>query len=288
VFALQRRFATPVPAMGDMDQLNRHLLECCLKERERTVRGRTSTIGRMFQEEAAAAAALPSRPFDTAVVHQRQADKYQCVTFEDVRDSVPRQAAFSPVMLTAYLDPVVLVRDGQEIARHPRSRKAGEHVLDSAHFLEVLERKPAYLEKTRLFNELKLPEVFARLRRELEGQWGAREGKRQYIQTLQLLGSYSQEHLAAAIEASLGARQLRAGVIRLRLEEQAGGPQGQGEGRKIVAVPPPDLGRFNELLSGPALFKKEKIDVQDDVASGAEPQDAEASDGAGGICPPLA
>ena len=31
------------------------------------------------------------------------------------------------------------------------------------HFLQTLERKPAYLEKTRLFNELKLPEAFAQL-----------------------------------------------------------------------------------------------------------------------------
>ena len=97
--------------------------------------------------------------------HERQADKYQCVTFEDVRYSVPRQAAFSPVTLKAYLDQVVLVHQGQVIAVHRRSRQAGEHVLDPMHFLQTLERKPAYLEKTRLFKELKLPEVFAQLAR---------------------------------------------------------------------------------------------------------------------------
>ncbi|MGE5608247.1 MAG: IS21 family transposase [Bacillota bacterium] len=46
VYALERRFATPVPQVKDVDALNRHLLECCLKERERTVRGRSQTIGR--------------------------------------------------------------------------------------------------------------------------------------------------------------------------------------------------------------------------------------------------
>lgn len=288
VFALQRRFATPVPQVADMDALNRHLLTCCLKERQRTVKGRQMTIGQMFQQELAEAAPLPQRPFDTSVVHQRQADKYQCVTFEDVRYSVPRQAAFCPVTLKAYLEQVVLVHNGQVVARHQRCRKAGEHVLDPRHFLKVLERKPAYLEKTRLFSELKLPEAFAQLRRQLEGQWGEREGKRQYIQTLQLLGSYDQERLTAAVEASLGIRQLRAGTIRLRLEEQAGG-SGQVNHRVNVDVPPPDLWRFNQLLSGPKSYQKEKTDVaSEDVAIGTEPQDAEAADGAAGVRPPLA
>jgi transposase len=44
VFALQRRFATPVPSVADIDALNRHLLACCLKERDRTVNGRAQTI----------------------------------------------------------------------------------------------------------------------------------------------------------------------------------------------------------------------------------------------------
>jgi hypothetical protein len=184
------------------------------------------------------------------VVHQRQADKYQCVTFEEVRYSVPRQAAFSPVTLKAYLDQVVLVREGQVIAKHRRSRQAGQHVLDPLHFLQTLERKPAYLEKTRLFSELKLPAAFAELRRHLEGQWGQREGKRQYIQTLQLLGTYGQEQLTLAVEASLGTRQLRAGAIRVRLEGEAGGSK-EPHPRVRVEVPPPDLGRFNQLLSGP-------------------------------------
>jgi transposase len=287
VFSLQRRFATPVPRVANMDELNRHLLGCCLKERQRTVRGREMTIGRMFQQEVAAAAPLPCRPFDPCVIHQRQADKYQCVTFEDVHYSVPRQAAFSPVTLKAYLDQVVLVREGEVIARHRRSRQAAEHVLDPLHFLQVLERKPAYLEKTRLFNELKLPPAFTELRRQLEGQWGEREGKRQYIQTLQLLGSYDQQRLTMAGEASLGARQLRAGAIRLRLEGEGGG-SGEVNHRVRVEVPPPDLGRFNQLLSGPHNTK-EMIDVaNDDVTTGTEPQDAQAADGAAGVCPSIA
>ena len=132
VFALQRRFATPVPRVKDMDELNRQLLHCCLKERQRIVKGTTQSIGQMFQQELAAAGALPPRPFDGCVIHQRQADKYQCVTFEEVRYSVPRQAAFCPVTLKAYPQQVVLMHESQVVARHRRSRKAGEQVLGAA------------------------------------------------------------------------------------------------------------------------------------------------------------
>lgn len=290
VFALQRRFATPVPRAQDVDELNRHLLECCLKERARTVRGRDKTIGQMFQQELAAAAPLPPRPFDACVIHQRQADKYQCVTFEDVRYSVPHSVAFCPVTVKAYLHQVVLVHSGQVVAVHRRSRQAGEHVLDPLHFLKTLERKPAYLEKTRLFAELKLPAVFDQLRQQLQSQWGLREGKRQYIQTLQLLGSYTQDQLAAAIEASLHTYQLRSSVIRLRLENQTGRCQGAGQvhHRPNVEVPLPDLGRFNQLLSGPLNQKKKTTDVASNVVIGAESQDAEAAHGAAGVCPLLA
>lgn len=292
VFALQRRFATPVPRVKDMDELNRHLLHCCLKERQRIVKGRTQSIGQMFQQELATAGALPPRPFDGCVIHQRQADKYQCVTFEEVRYSVPRQAAFCPVTLKAYPQQVVLVHEGQVVARHRRSRQAGEHVLEAQHFLKVLGRKPAYLEKTRLFKELKLPEAFAQLRRQLEGQWGQREGKRQYIQTLQLLETYGQERLTAAVAASLGIAQLRAGAIRVRLDAEAAkgaeaGGSGAGNHRVSVAVPLPDLGRFNQLLSGPQSLMKETIDVAgNNVVTGTEPQDPEAACGAEGVCPP--
>ena len=85
VFAVQRRFATPVPSVADLDALNRHLLRCCLGERERTLSGRPEAIGAMFERERRHAVEMPPRPFDAAVQQVRQADKYQTVLFGDVR-----------------------------------------------------------------------------------------------------------------------------------------------------------------------------------------------------------
>ena len=162
MFAVQRRFATPVPSVADLDALNRHLLRCCLGERERTVSGRPETIGAMFERERRHAVEMPPRPFDAAVQQVRQADKYQTVLFGDVRYSVPRHVAFEPVTVKAYVERVVLVHKGQVVARHRRGRTPGEQVLEPTHFLAVLSRKPGYLDHTRLFKELKLPPAFGR------------------------------------------------------------------------------------------------------------------------------
>ncbi len=61
VFALQRRFATPVPCAAKLEELNRHLLACCLKERRSILI--TSNLpfgewGQVFQGERMTAALL--------------------------------------------------------------------------------------------------------------------------------------------------------------------------------------------------------------------------------------
>jgi transposase len=289
VFALQRRFATPVPVVADLDALNRHLLACCLKERERTVSGRSETIGQMYEVERRHAIELPSRPFDPCIHHVRQADKYQTVLFEDVRYSVPRHVAFEPVTVKAYLDRVVLVHKGQIVARHRRSRTPGEQVLEVTHFMAVLSRKPAYLDQTRLFKELKLPPAFGALRDRLVGQFGERTGTRHYIRVLQQLGRHSAEQIAGAIEACLHRGVVHAESILQKLLTANPAESLTGDGVCVdptllqsVSVPPPDLRRFDQLLN--PSYPKGDCDVrpQCHVAQN-EPEDPETADDAGGV-----
>jgi transposase len=285
VFALQRRFATPVPCVKDVDELNRHLLGCCLKERQRTVSGRKQTIGQMFEAERRCAVELPARPFDACIAYLRQADKYQTVLFEDVRYSVPRHVAFEPVTVKAYLGQVVLVHKGQVVARHRRSRTAGEQVLEPTHFLSVLERKPAYLDKTRLFKELKLPAVFGQLRERFTGELGDRTGTRHYIRVMQLLGRHSADQVAAAIEACLHRQMLRAEFIIEKLQPSPA-PASPSVNDSIVhrvTVPLPDLRRFDQLLVHQPQGDCDHVPSHSRDAAAAPPQDAAAADDAGGI-----
>jgi transposase len=317
VFALERRFATPVPQVNDMDALNRLLLACCLKERERTVSGRSRTIGQMFQEEQAAALELPVHPFDGCIQQIRQADKYQTVLFENIRYSVPRHVAFEPVTVKAYVDQILLVHKGQVVARHRRSRTAGEQVLEPTHFLSVLERKPAYLDHTKLFRELKLPAVFGQLRERLGRELGDHTGRRHYIRVLQLLGLYSMQQVMQAITVCLARPVVRAESIERKVAadsarspatparspadmasavaDRAADPEPElSIFVPSVCVPRPDLRRFDQLLFSDLTegFRPSEGDKSDerptDDAAQAQPQDVAAADDAGGICQAVA
>ncbi|GIW75162.1 MAG: transposase [Phycisphaerae bacterium] len=281
VFALQRRFATPVPQATDMDALNRHLLMCCLKERHRRVRGRGDTIGVMFAAERAHATEVPARPFDPSIQHVRQADKYQTVLFDRVRYSVPRQIAFQSVTVKAYLDQIVIVHKGQIVARQRRGRVSGEQVLDPIHYLSVLGRKPVYLDKSRLLTDWKLPPVFARLREVFDQRYGPRTGTRHYIRVLQLLSTHPQEVVCRAIEACIDRSALTAQIIADRLEVS---PTTSPAARLIpefpnVYVPPPDLRRFNQLL----VRHSSQGEPNDRTATEAQPQGTAPADDTVGV-----
>ena len=247
VLALQRRFATPVPCVPNLDAINRHLLGCCLKERQRTVVGRSETIGQMFEAERRCAVELPARPFDACVQHVRQADKYQTVLFEDVHYSVPRQVAFEPVTVKAYLGEVVLVHKGQVVAG-TGGAAAGEQVLEPTHFLSVRGRKPAYLDQTKLFKDLRLPAAFGQLRR------AAEPGNSAHAPAPATTSASCSCSAATPPRWSPG----RSGVpappgVRTRSSSRSCEPSSATTARDHpvvhrVHVPPPDVRRFDRLL----------------------------------------
>lgn len=96
VYDLQRRWATPVPAVRDLAELNVYLRQCCLNDRARTVAGQTQAIGERFEQDRAAARTLPLQRFDACIHQPAIVDKFQTVRFDSVRYSVPRACAFSP------------------------------------------------------------------------------------------------------------------------------------------------------------------------------------------------
>ena len=172
VRAVQRQWATPVPRVADLAELNDHLRRDAL-----TSGGGPSgrppaafVIGDRFAEEVAAAARLPRRAFDPCVERQAVADKYQTVAFDGNRYSVPRPWAFRAVTVKGYVDRVVVVAGGQVVAEHPRCYGHTQQVLDPLHFLATLERRPAALDHAPVYRDWQLPAALAGLRRELEAQ----------------------------------------------------------------------------------------------------------------------
>ena len=249
VFDLQRQWATPVPQVADLAQLNNHLRQCCLQARERTCGGHAETVAIRFERDRAAALAVPEQPFDACILQSGHVDKYQTVRFDGNSYSVPRRFAFRPVTVKGYVERVAVVADGQVIARHRRSYGRHERVLDPLHFLVILARKPAALDHAPVYRDWELPPAFARLRADLEARLGKATGARHYIRVLQLLATHSVDRVAAAIVAcgDRDARSISAAVERLTSD--IGMSLTCSTPATCVAIPLPDLSRFDQLLS---------------------------------------
>jgi transposase len=177
VYDLQRDWATPVPRVQDLAELNVYLRSCALAKRNHTMAGKTQTVGELFEQDRQAALALPARPFDPFVPESAKVDKYQTVRFDTNRYSVPRRWAFETVTIKAYADRIEVVAGTGVIARHVRSYARDEWIVAPQHYLAILGRRPAALDHSFVFAEWKLPACFDQLRADFEEREGLTGGR---------------------------------------------------------------------------------------------------------------
>jgi len=302
---LQRNWATPVPQMRHLEELNQHLLACCQRDQQRTVSGQQEGIGARLEEERQRAMSLPDRAFDACSTEARRVDKYQTVAWAKNRYSVPRNCAFHAVSVKAYVHEIVIVSDGQIVARHPRSYGDGELILDPLHFLNTLSRKPAYLDRTAVYKSWKLPAEFGWLRDHLESRLGKMTGSRHFVRVLQLLASHPLERVQQAIifcrrEEVTTAERVTHQCQRLAEREAAAeltdaashrtsGSRPPGNGKReeasaraaAVEVPRPDLTQYDRLLNPVTHGVEPSDNIRHSPAIESEPQAAPAADDAG-------
>jgi transposase len=267
VYDLQRDWATPVPKVKDLDELNQYLSQCCLRKLDHIQAGHTETIGQRFAREKAAALPLPARAFDACVTAEAKVDKYQTVRYDTNRYTVPRRWAFEKVTVKAYIDQIDVVAQGTVVASHRRSYERGQLIVQEEHYLAILGRRPAALDHSAVFRHWKLPAVFTSLREEFEARHGPAAGARHYIRVLQLLAEHPIQRVQQAIERCHRKIPLHADLIIQTTQRLAEGQRSSSEaGEEFppipkvcqVQVPPPDLNRFNQLLF---TFEGESNDV---------------------------
>ena len=272
VKAVQRRFATPVPRVAGLDELNTFFRKCCEAERERTVQSLFGpfVIEDRFAEDRAVAGALPTHRFDPCVIHQAVAvDKYQTVAYDTNRYSVPRPFAFQTVTVKGYVDRVVIVSRGQTVARHVRSHQRHAMVLDPLHYLATLDRKPGTLDHAPVFRDWELPACFAAFRAALEQEHGATAGGRRYARVLQLLVEHPLARVREAIEFCTQSDQISAESVARRVQVLAAiaTPAAVAKPFPGAAAPPqihvplPDLSRFDQLLGGHETHDTSHYDI---------------------------
>jgi len=262
VKAVQKRFATPVPRVANIEELNAFFRNRCEAECNRVVQSLFGpfTIKDRLAEDLATATPLPKHRFDPCVIKPAVAvDKYQSVAFDGNRYSVPRPFAFQMVTVKGYVAKVVVVARGQVVATHDRSLEKQKMILDPIHYLATLGRKPGALDHAPVFRDWKLPVCFADMRAELERIHGGMSGSRRFVRVLQLLGEHPMTRVTQSIEACLREHLQSAEAVIQRTQSlaaieatkrNAATPSDEPAAPR-VDVPLPDLSRFNQLLCSP-------------------------------------
>ena len=106
------------------------------------------------------------------------------------------------VLVKGYVNEVVISCGAEVIARHPRSYEKDDFVFDPIHYLPLLERKTAALDQAAPLQGWDLPEEYGTLRRLLEARMG-RRGKREFVQVLRLLETFSHQEVHHAVQDAL-------------------------------------------------------------------------------------
>lgn len=202
----RRNFMVPVPRAATWEELNGDLREACQKRREQRLWGNKETIAARFERDREKLLPLPPVPLEACQKRTTRASSQALVRYETNDYSVPVAYGHRPVLVKAFVWEVVICAGSEVIARHPRSYDREEMIFNPLHYLALLEQKTNALDQAAPLQGWPLPEEFLELRRQMEARLGKR-GRREYVQVLRLLETFSVSEVAAGARQAL---QLRA------------------------------------------------------------------------------
>jgi transposase len=247
----RRNFMVPLPAFENFEGLNMYLESCCRKRQLDVVRGHKETIEVRLSRESFLP--LPRIPYECCRVQPGKINSQGLVRFQNNDYSVPTSTGQQKVLVKGYVDRVVIIFQGKNIAEHKRSYGQAEVLFNPLHYLKLLERKTGAFIQAAPLKGWKLPPIFQKVHEILSRKEG-KEGSRQYIRLLQLLENYSVTVLEKSLEQAvvlevvnedaikhLVKRQIENRPLNLALINYPAIP--------IVYVAPTNLNSYTNLLS---------------------------------------
>ena len=199
---VRRNFLVPVPSFESFEALNAHLEARCLDRMDARLRGHSETIGQRMERDLDALLPLPDAPYDACDKQASRVSSLSLVRYRTNDYSAPVAYGHRDVLVRGYVNEVVISCGVEVIARHPRSYERDDFVFDPIHYLPLLERKTAALDQAAPLAGWELPEEYRTLRRLLEARMG-RRGKREFVQVLRLLETFSDREVHHAVKDAL-------------------------------------------------------------------------------------
>src|SRR6266849_10561866 len=209
----RRNFMVPRPRFATWEDFNAHLLLQCQKRRERKLRGQQQTIRERFEKDRERLLPLPVAPYKACDKRSTRVTSMSLVRYRANDYSVPVCWGHREVLVKGYVHEVVISCGAEVIARHSRSYEREDMIFDPLHYLALLEQKTNALDQAAALVGWELPAEFAQLRRLLEARLSKR-GKREYVQVLRLLETFSLAEVARAVADALRMRAISFDAVK--------------------------------------------------------------------------
>ena len=199
---VRRNFLVPIPSLESFDALNAHLERRCLERMDATLRGHSESIGQRMERDLDALLRLPSVPYDACDRQAGRVSSLSLVRYRTNDYSVPVACGHRDVLLRGYVAEVVISCGSEVIATHRRSYERDDFVYGPIHYLPLLGQRIGALDQAAPLQGWELPDEFGTLRRLLESRMG-RRGKREFLQVLRLLETFSRQEVHYAVKDAL-------------------------------------------------------------------------------------
>lgn len=201
----RRNFLVPLPQVSSFEELNELLLERCLSDDSRRVKGQPVPIGEAFESERPYLRPLPQHDYDCSTPHAATLNGYCQVVFETNRYSVPADQRRQNLLLKAYPFHIEILDHEGVVARHERCYGREEDVLDPLHYLSLLYERPGAFEHAKSMRRWRegWPKIYERLLEHLRPKWPDGRGVREFVSVLSLHRDYAPPLIEAAIEEAL-------------------------------------------------------------------------------------
>ena len=201
----RRNFMVPVPRAASWEELNTQLLDQCRRRRAQKLWGHQETIGERFERDREKLLPLPPAPYEACDKRTARASSQALVRYETNDYSVPVEYGHRQVLVKAFVWEMVIACGTEVIARHTRSYGREEMIFNPLHYLALLEQKSNALDQAAPLEGWQLPEEFSQLRRQMEARLGKR-GRREYVQVLRLMETFSLGEVGTAVRQALRLR----------------------------------------------------------------------------------
>ncbi|UAJ81787.1 IS21 family transposase (plasmid) [Leifsonia sp. ZF2019] len=223
----RRTWLSPMPEVDTLAELNEQIRRWDLRDEDRRINQRRSTVGADFAAERPLLWPLPAERFDPGLVLQPRVDRSSLITVRMAKYSVPVRLIGRKVRVSLRAFEVVVFDGHTEVARHERVVAKGGESIVLDHYLEVLRKKPGAFPGSVALAQARQSGWFSTAH---EAFWqesrkanGDAAGTRELIEVLLLHRHMRAADVIAGIRAALTVGAVSADVVAVEARLHAGG-----------------------------------------------------------------